>query len=172
VTASVPRSGPAARGLVVRPATEDDLAVIVELRVALLHEHRHNPVYGRTRRDLAPRARRLFLAQLRAPNEVTLLAERHGKVVGILRCLHSVGHPLLHPEAYGYISSVYVKPQARRAGVLRALLDEAVRWCRERGLGEIRLHCAADNRVSNAAWEALGFGIVEHLRLRVINGDP
>jgi ribosomal protein S18 acetylase RimI-like enzyme len=143
--------------------------VIVELRVALLHEHGRNPIYNRLRHDLAARARRLFLAQLRLPNEVTLLAEWQGTVVGILRCLHSAGHPLLQPEVYGYISSVYVRPEARRAGILRALVAAAADWCKDRGLTEMRLHNAADNPLSNAAWEALGFRIVEHLRMRTVD---
>src|SRR3712207_6883246 len=39
-----------------------------------------------------------------------------------------------------YVSSVFVTPGARRAGVLRALLERAVRWCEDRGLHEMRLH--------------------------------
>ena len=157
---------PAARGLAIRQASEGDLDVVTALRLALLHEHRSNPVYGRLRRDAAARARRLYLAQLRSPHEVTLLAERDADVVGILRCIESTGHPLLLPATYGYISSVYVRPAARRAGVLRALVGAAVEWCRERGLTEMRLHNAADSPLSNAAWAALGFGVVEHLRMR------
>ena len=157
---------PAARGLSIRHASEDDLDVVTALRLALLHEHRSNPVYGRLRHGVTARARRLYLAQLRSPSEVTLLAERDAQTVGILRCIESAGHPLLHPATYGYISSVYVRPAARRAGVLRALVDAAIVWCRERGLTEMRLHNAADNPLSNAAWEAMGFDIVEHLRMR------
>ena len=156
----------AARGVAIRRASERDLDVVTALRLALLREHRTSPVYGRLRPDVGTRARRLYLAQLRSPNEVTLLAERAGEVVGILRCIQSTGHPLLLPPVYGYVSSVYVRPEARRTGVLRALVDAAVAWCRERELPELRLHNAADSAVSNAAWDALGFAVVEHLRLR------
>jgi ribosomal protein S18 acetylase RimI-like enzyme len=150
----------------VRPATPEDLSVVVDLRLALVIEHAENIIYGRTRRDMRARARQLYLSQLRSPREVTLLAERDGTVVGILRCIDSAGHPLLHPDRYGYISSVYVRPAARRHGVVRALMGAAERWCRERGLDELRLHNAADNPLSNATWEALGFEVAEHLRVR------
>jgi ribosomal protein S18 acetylase RimI-like enzyme len=149
----------------VRPATERDLSVVVELRLALLHEHRSNLIYRRLRADAPARARRFFAAQLRSPNEVVLLAEVGEEVVGILRCVQSGGLPLLFPAQYGYISSVYVVPAARRRGVLRALLAEAAAWCKSRGLTEMRLHNPADSEVANAAWEALGFRIVEHLRV-------
>ena len=155
-------------GVIVRPASADDLDVVTELRLALLREHADNPIYRRVRPDAPARARRLYAAQLASKSEVTLLAELDGAVVGILRCVENMGYPLLFPHAYGYISSVYVRPAARRRGVLRALLGAATEWCRARDLHELRLHNAADNPQSNAAWAALGFGVVEHLRMRRI----
>ena len=74
--------------------------------------------------------------------------------------------PLLDPAQYAYVSSVYVLPNARERGVLHAMLAAADAWCVERGLDEMRLHNAADNPLANAAWEALGFEVVEHLRVR------
>jgi GNAT superfamily N-acetyltransferase len=155
-------------GITVRQAAPDDLATVVALRLSLLREHSSHPIYGRLRGDAAPRARDLFAAQLDSPNEVMFLAERGGQVVGILRCVESTGSPLLHPARYGYVSSVFVTPAARRAGVLRALLVRAVAWCQDRGLGEMRLHSVAGDAVSEAAWDALGFEVVEYVRLKKI----
>ena len=150
----------------VRPATPDDLPDVVNLRLALLREYRDNAIYGRVRPDARERAERLFAKQLASPHEVIFLARQNGHAVGILRCLHSTASPLLHPAEYGYISSVYVAPELRRAGVLRRLFDEATDWCRRRGLTEVRLHNAADNATANAAWDALGFEVVEVLRVK------
>jgi ribosomal protein S18 acetylase RimI-like enzyme len=153
-------------GVTVRAATSDDLDIVLAFRLALLREHAGNPVYGRLRADAPERARRLFASQLVAADEVTFLAERGRAAVGVLRCMESRGSPLLDPPRYGYVASVYVVPAERRSGVLHALLDAASDWCAVRGLDEIRLHSAADNDVGNAAWEALGFTVVEHLRTR------
>jgi GNAT superfamily N-acetyltransferase len=152
----------------VRQASREDLATVVALRLSLLREHADHPIYGRLRTDAANRARELFAAQLESSGEVMVLAERGGQVVGILRCVESTGSPLLHPARYGYVSSVFVTPSARRTGVLRALLDRATRWCEDRGLGEMRLHSVAGDAVSEAAWDALGFDVVEYVRLRKI----
>lgn len=152
-------------GLTVREATMADLAIVVELRLALLREHSENPIYRRLRPDAPARASRLFAAQLRSPNEVVFLAESGGVAVGILRCVASAGLPLLFPSRHGYISSVYVVPSARRHGVLRALFTAAIDWCRARGLREARLHNAVENETANAVWDALGFRVVEHLRV-------
>ena len=92
--------------VVVRRATLADLKSIVALRMALLREHAHNAIYGRLRPDADARAVKLFAAQLQSPNEIVLLAELAGECVGVLRCIHSAGSPLLEPAQYAYVSSV------------------------------------------------------------------
>jgi GNAT superfamily N-acetyltransferase len=162
-------SGSRTEPYAVRVATLSDLETVVELRIALLREHGGNAVYGRLRADAPQRARRIFAEQLEAPNEVTFLAERGGRPVGILRCIDAAGSPLLHPARYAYVASVYVLAAHRRAGVLRLMMHEAEQWSRERGLREMRLHNAADNVLAGEAWEALGFEVVEVLRVRALD---
>jgi GNAT superfamily N-acetyltransferase len=164
--ASRPEGARPQPALTIRQAGPEDLSTVVALRLSLLREHRDHAIYGRLRADAARRARELFAAQLDSSGEVMFLAERGGQVVGILRCVESTGSPLLHPQRYGYVSSVFVTPSARRSGVLRALVERAVRWCEDRGLDEMRLHSVAGDAVSEAAWDALGFEIVEYVRLR------
>ena len=112
MAASPPK--PAAPSVTVRRATVRDLDAVVALRLALLREHASNPIYRRLASDVTARARRLFARQLDSPGEITLLAERDGAIVGILRCVESSGSPLLSPEQYAYVSSVYVDPSVRR----------------------------------------------------------
>jgi ribosomal protein S18 acetylase RimI-like enzyme len=152
--------------LAVRPAHLDDLDQIVALRVALLREYREHPLYTELRDDVSDRARELYFTQLAAPDEMIFLAERAGRVVGLLRCVDTPGSPLLKPERYCYVSSVYVVPAERRRGVLRALLAAAERWCAQRGLAEMRLHNAASARTAAAVWSAFGFEVVEEVRRR------
>ena len=164
----VPRRGTPTSGqssLRVRTATDADLPTIVEMRLALLRNHPDHPIYGRLRHDARERAYAVFGSQLRSPNEAMFLAERDGEVVGILRCVDTPNSPLLHPDKYCYVSSVYVRPAARRRGVLKALLQRARSWCTERGLSEMRLHNVPSG-VASAAWQAEGFTVVEEVRLR------
>ena len=166
-TASSARSRAAAgrTSIAVREATLDDLDIVVELRLALLRENAGHPVYGRLRRDVRDRATSLFASQLEHPSETIFLADRAGDTVGILRCVESTGSPLLTPVRYCYVSSVYVRPAARRAGVLHALFERATKWCAERGLDEMRLHNVPGTPAS-MAWSALGFEVVEEVRVR------
>jgi ribosomal protein S18 acetylase RimI-like enzyme len=155
-------------GLAVRRARLDDLKVIVELRLALLREYGDHPLYANLRSDADERAMDLFRAQLIAPNECIFLAERRASVVGVLRCVESPITPLLFPDRYGYVSSVYVRPADRRQGVLHALVAAAEAWCDERGITEMRLHSATSSVEAVGAWDALGFEIVEHVRRRTL----
>ena len=152
--------------LAVRRARLDDLSTIVELRLALLREYSDHPFYANLRADATDRAFELFRAQLISPHEAMFLAERDGAVIGVLRCLESPVSPLLFPDRYGYVSSVYVRPTERRQGVLRALLAAAESWCEDRGITEMRLHSATTSPAAAGAWEALGFEVVEHVRRR------
>jgi GNAT superfamily N-acetyltransferase len=152
----------------VRTAGFDDLQTIIELRLALLREYGDHPMYGRLREDVDARAAELYRAQLASPLEVMFLAEKHGRVVGLLRCVDSISSPLLYPERYCYVSSVYVRPPERRRGVLRALFAAATAWCADRGLEEMRLHNAASSETASQTWEALGFEVVELVRRRIL----
>lgn len=154
-------------GLTVRRATLDDLETVVALRLALLREYPEHPVYGRLRPDAELRAHTVFAAQLESPNEAVYLAEiADGGPVGLLRCVESVSSPLLVPDRYCYLSSVYVKPEWRRQGVLRSMMDAAQAWARKRGLTEMRLHNVGSRESAAAAWDSLGFEVVEQVRVR------
>lgn len=151
--------------MLVRAATLSDLDTVVALRLALLREHRGNPLFQQLHPDAEARARELYRTHLTSPDQVILLAERGGAPVGILRCVHAVGSPLLLPEAYAYLSSAYVVPGERRMGILKALFDEGVRWCRARGLSEFRLYVSMEDKVARSAWSSFGFVAVEELRI-------
>lgn len=150
----------------VRRATVDDLATVVALRLALLREYADHPVYGRLRPDVEVRALPLFEQQIKATDQAIFLAERDHCIAGIVRCADVKGSPLLLPERYCYITSVYVQPKHRRHGVLVALMDHAEGWARIRGLTEMRLHNSTLNTTAHEAWDQLGFAVNEEVRLK------
>ncbi len=165
--ASRPDAGPAE--VRVRRATAADIDDVVRLRVALLCEHPEHPVYGHLHADVTTRARELFASQLRSDGEIIFLGYLGEALAGILRCVEMIGSPLLEPSHYAYVSSTYVRPEHRRMGVLRALVSAAERWSRERGLGQMRLHNVAGSESAEGAWNALGFEVVEQVRVRSLS---
>lgn len=153
----------------IRRAEASDLATVVSLRLALLREYGDHPLYAELAPDVVDRAFDLYHAQIVAADERVFIAEAGGEAVGILRAVDVRGSPLVRPERYCYVSSVYVVPSARRRGVMRALVRAAEAWCDDRGLREMRLHNASSSRDAAAAWGALGFEIVEHVRRRTVH---
>jgi len=55
------------------------------------------------------------------------------------------------------VASAYIRPRARKQGVLKALLREAVAAGRERGSTRVTLNVQADNPNGVAVWRRLGF---------------
>jgi ribosomal protein S18 acetylase RimI-like enzyme len=152
----------------VRRASVADLDTVIELRIALLREYGDHPIYGRLHADAERRARPLFLQQIQAPDQEIFLAAHDGRIAGIARCVDSKGSPLLMPDRYCYVTSVYVKPEHRRHGVLSALMTHVESWAEERGLTELRLHNSTSNAATRAAWDQLGFAVNEEVRLKQI----
>jgi GNAT superfamily N-acetyltransferase len=157
------------QGVTVREATIADLETVVALRLALLREQAEHPIYSRLRPDAERRARVFFAEQLESPGEVMFLAERGGKALGIIRAVMSRGSPLLFPSNYGYISSVYVVPDARRKGILRLLMSRVEEWCDHNALEELRLHNVSGDARAEETWSAMGFEVVEQVRWRSLH---
>lgn len=145
-----------------------DLPELVALRVALLREEERNPFFANPHPDAEQRAEVLTRTELTTPGEAFLVAERDGAIVGMLRCRAVPRSPLVADSHVAVVTTVYVKPAHRRAGVLRALLAATDRWCRRKGLPGMRLQCALTNDVGRKAWEALGFSAAEMLYIRTV----
>jgi GNAT superfamily N-acetyltransferase len=110
----------------------------------------------------------LFRAQILSPNEAMFVAQTQHRLIGVLRCADTPVSPLLFPERVCYVSSVFVRPDVRRKGVLRGLLVAAEAWCAERGISEMRLNNTVDS-VAAHAWQSLGFDVVEQVRRRALS---
>jgi aminoglycoside 6'-N-acetyltransferase I len=61
----------------------------------------------------------------------------------------------------GYVEGWYVRPEHRRSGVGRALMEAAERWSAAHGSAELASDAELANTLSQAAHRALGFEEVE-----------
>jgi GNAT superfamily N-acetyltransferase len=60
------------------------------------------------------------------------------------------------------VLNVYTEPEFRRRGIARRIMETAIAWCREQGLGSVSLH-ASD--VGRTLYESLGFRQTNEMRL-------
>jgi len=69
-----------------------------------------------------------------------------------------------HTDRVAYLEGWFVVPQARGRGVGRALVAAAEAWGRSEGCREFASDAQADNAVSAAAHQALGFSEAGQVR--------
>jgi aminoglycoside 6'-N-acetyltransferase I len=68
-------------------------------------------------------------------------------------------------ESWGvaFLEGIYVKPEARKSGVARALSDAVAAWGRARGCTEYASNALLDNEDSHAFHAAIGFAETERV---------
>ena len=114
----------------IRPAASGDAAALARLR----HEFR-------AAQGAPVEAEDEFLARCRAWMEARLvagsswrcwLAEEEGRVVGTvwLQRIEKLPNPVEEAESHGYVSSLYVVPSSRGAGLGSRLLNVCLETCR------------------------------------------
>jgi ribosomal protein S18 acetylase RimI-like enzyme len=129
---------------VIRQATAEDMPVLTGLWRAF-QEEVPPPDYVPT-----DESQELGQVEQIVRDEVALLAERDGAAVGLVLAR-------MRGPRWGYVTDLYVVPDARRQGIARELVAEAARLLRERGAEAIELEVQASNTRARAVYETWGF---------------
>ncbi|HEX6951753.1 MAG TPA: GNAT family N-acetyltransferase [Gaiellaceae bacterium] len=128
----------------IRPATADDLPLVRELWQAFNTEIPDEP----WRED--DLAEDLAWLEQAIGDDIVLLADSDGLAVARRK-----------GERLGFLEVVYVRPEARLAGVAAQLVREVVSRLREAGAEVIELEVLASNAEARAIYERWGFKPVE-----------
>lgn len=157
--------------ITLRIATERDLDEIVALWAHYMRAHPLNPAYRRLSKNALATRRDAFARRLGGPESAIFVLEREdGGLDGMITCFIEQNEPYFLPDRYARIQTPFVRPDARRRGNLKRLLEAAFRWARDRGMREVRLFTGADNLMANAVADELGFEAIEVVRRRPL--DP
>jgi GNAT superfamily N-acetyltransferase len=139
-----------------RPATEADLARLVELAHAMrveLGEERGGPLWA-TREARAEPLDAAFVA-LVARDDAALLVGTYDDVV--------VGFGAAHVEVLrdgsrlGVVDEIYVEPEARAVGVGELLVEQLVDFCRAAGCAGVDATALPGHRQAKNFFERAGF---------------
>jgi GNAT superfamily N-acetyltransferase len=142
-----------------RPATEADLARLVELAHAMrveLGEERGGPLWA-TREARAEPLDAAFVAlvALVARDDAALLVGTYDDVV--------VGFGAAHVEVLrdgsrlGVVDEIYVEPEARAVGVGELLVEQLVDFCRAAGCAGVDATALPGHRQAKNFFERAGF---------------
>jgi GNAT superfamily N-acetyltransferase len=134
--------------VMIRFAGEQDLDSLIAANVALAEETEHVRLDEQTLREGIS-----ALLESKAAGRYWV-AELDGRIVGQL--LITFEWSDWRNRAVWWIQSVYVAPDARGRGVLRALYGEARRKALAAGAGGLRLYVDTRNVRAQAAYAALG----------------
>ncbi|HET7502359.1 MAG TPA: GNAT family N-acetyltransferase [Kofleriaceae bacterium] len=155
----------------VRPATESEIDEVAALWGEM---YAHQQAHGMTlplRDDAVEIWKRQLAGRLDSPVSVVLVAPSSpvggGPLLGFLAAQTKRLPPHLaaaRPKV-GFISELFVRPEARRRRAGRALVDAALAWFARADVGSIELHVLVGNDGARRFWEQVGF-VPELLQMR------
>ena len=145
-------------GVALRRGGPGDLETAIGLDRLIDAEQAASPSYSTYAPD--PQRHRETWAETLANADVAyFVAERDGRPVG-----HATLYPDATDEGALHLASTAVVPEARGAGIGRALTAHALAYSAEQGYPRLRTNWRATNLVASRFWPARGFEIT-HLRL-------
>jgi ribosomal protein S18 acetylase RimI-like enzyme len=142
----------------VRPATAGDLDALIAYEVEIARIS-----FGDEAVTDPELHRKRITGSLGKPDEVTLVAERDGAVVGWVWL--SGRRNSLTGDRYGNFRSLATSDVSGRSAVAEALLDAALAAARERGVSEVVGKVHMRNVAMRAVYAKFGFE-AEHLSMR------
>jgi GNAT superfamily N-acetyltransferase len=156
-----------------RQITEQDESDAGRVRVARLHEidrvaalwalitEHHaalDPLFRMRRGPVAEGELCELLRGLhRDPDAEILVYDRNGTPEGLCIVRIDRAPPILEETERAEITDLGVRPDMRRRGVGRLLVDEAQAWVRDRGVARIEIQVATGNPEGQAFWRAIGY---------------
>lgn len=144
----------ATSGVTVRTATVKDAATIALFNIRMAMETENLKLDPTV---VEHGVKNLFAAASRG---TYYLAELDGMIVGCLMITHEWSD--WRNGDMWWIQSVYVAPEARKAGVFRSLYTHAEQLAREAGVVAIRLYVDRHNERAKATYQKMGLQLTEY----------
>lgn len=133
----------------IRTAIPADLEALVALRARLWP--------SAPREEHAADLQSYFNGTAREPLEILVAEGPSGDLIGFCELSIRAYAESCSTDHVGYLEGWYIRPELRKSGHGRRLVEAAEEWARGRGCTELASDAQADNEGSIAAHRALGF---------------
>jgi GNAT superfamily N-acetyltransferase len=144
------------RDVDIRPATLRDLDTIVNLWMAMMHEHASFDPRVRLS-ESAEKGYRQYARHYIARSDATVfIAEHDREVVGFCLAYRAQNLPMFCPEQYGYLSDLVVRNDWRGRGIGSALFQKTRGWFRDRQITHVQLQVYSLNADGMTFWKKMG----------------
>lgn len=143
-----------------RRAGRRDAEIVTRLWLALGdHQAPFDPAFALRGDERAWDAAREIVDRLLADSDTAIfLGERDARAVAVC-IVRAARAPAVAVETErAEISDLFVEEAARRSGMGRALVEQAIDWVRERDIPRVTVRVANANPEGQAFWRELGFG--------------
>ena len=148
-------------GIEIRRPTRDEIPVLAELELALPAHQHASPVFSALGPPPLEEAIAEWEEDFDDPKYATFVAVVDGHVVGsAVGCSITVSGThkgLVRPDNAGFLGFAAVLPDARGAGVGRALGTTVLDWAAEEGYAVVVTDWRATNLLSSRTWPKLGY---------------
>lgn len=144
----------------VRPAQPSDVDVVGDLWREMYNDQRDHGMLLSLRDDAVAIWKRQLGDRLDSPVSVILVAEsQESTLIGFLAASTKrlPAHLAADHAKVGFISELFVRPEARRAQAGKALVDAALAWFDRAGVGSVELHVLVGNEGGRQFWAKQGF---------------
>jgi RimJ/RimL family protein N-acetyltransferase len=141
------------KALSIRPATQGDLAALLEFEQAVIAAERpFDPTIkqGKTNYYNIPEL-------IASPDVLMVVAEIDGKPIGSGYARIEESKIYNQHARHAYLGFMYTVPEQRGLGVNREIIEALFDWSRKRDVTEIRLEVYSNNVAAIRAYEKVGF---------------
>lgn len=139
--------------IIVRPATVDDMDVLLQFEQNLISEERPFDITLKSGRinyyDIGQ--------MIKAPHIEIVVAECAQAIIGSGYARIEAAKPYLTHRQYAYLGFMYVDPAHRGKGVNKKIIEALKQWAISHNIVEMRLDVYADNLPAVRAYEKAGF---------------
>lgn len=143
-------------GIKIREGAEKDVEEIASLLIRLKRLNGEFDPLLKVRGDALEKAKELARKALKERDDLVLVAEKKGKVVGLINAT-LMERQFYEPRLEGAIIDFYVLPEFRRTGLGKRIMNEAVKKLKSRGAEIITAEFPSQNRIASSFYEKLGF---------------
>ena len=150
----------------VRPARMHEIDRVAELWTLVTEHHVGlDPLFTMRQGHVAQgELRELLRAMARDPDAQILVFDAAdgqdpdaAQIVGLVIVRVDHAPPIMEEVERAEITDLGVRPELRRKGIARRLVDEAMDWVRDRGVSRVEIQVASGNKEGQAFWRALGY---------------
>jgi ribosomal protein S18 acetylase RimI-like enzyme len=94
---------------------------------------------------------------LRQSNTVFFIADDKLQVIGFAGAEIKKNETCVRPVNQGHLFSLYIRPNYRRKGIAKKLLDEIFKWFKERKIDDLVLETWVQNTAAQSLYKKYGY---------------